>query len=280
MSSENNNHIHTYFSAKSSSKAAQLFIKPRPGVQDDEQTSKIREQIKEEGESYELLLKLGDALRFQLRYAEGVETYSEAIALDTFRFEAYEGRGTCYMKTMRFKEALADHLHFALNTEPALYPYYRVGLCHYYNNSYDKASEYLKKAEKFALDENFGEMIIACCFWKCMCLLKQGNLKEAEMVAKGFAPDTKVGHHTSYRRAVFVISGRFSLDEQLNELENEPDDLEYSTAMYGLLVYMKATGVDTQILKKYCGNMLERDRFWACFGYIAALNDKFSKWLP
>ena len=280
MSSENNNHIHIYFSAKSSPKTAQLFIKPRPGVQDNEQTAKIRKQIATEGESYELYIKLGDALRFQLRYAEGIEAYSEAIALEPFRFEAYEGRGTCYMKTMRFKEALTDHLHFALNTEPALYPFYRVGLCYYYNNAYDKATAYFKKAEKFAIDEDFGEMIIACCFWECMCLLKQGKISEAQYKAKSFPPDTEVGHHTSYRRAVFVLSGRFSLSEQLGELENEQDELEYSTAMYGLLVYMNAIGTDSQILKEYRNKMLERDRFWACFGYIAALNDKFSKWLP
>ncbi len=280
MNPEKQEHIHIYFSQHSAAKSTQLFVKTRPGVSDDAQTSRIRELLKAEPENYELLMKLGDSLRFQLRYTEAIEAYTDAIISNPQRFEAYEGRGTSYMKSMRFKEALADHLTYISHIPPQLYPLYRVGLCYYYNNLYEKALTYFEQAEKFALEEDFGEMIVATCFWKAMCLLKMGRLDDARDVARGFEPKTQVGHHTSYRRAVFVLSGRYSLSEELAALEGEPDSLEYSTAMYGLLVYMKEAGYDSETLKKYRSKMLERDRFWACFGYIAALNDRFNKYLP
>ena len=215
-----------------------------------------------DGESY---LKLGEALGRQLRYREAIEAYDKAISLMPNELRAFRGRAARYLSTLQPEKAKADFIHCLELSGDKLDCTYRIGLCDYYSGNYSDSVARFEEAMPLCDDE----MGIAVIYWHTLGSFRS-NLSPC--LLKNYHVGMEVGHHTAYEKAVKLFAGGITADELLNQLETEPDDMEYVIILYGICVYLqnKEEKRKAQSLMK---KLLSRDGFWLCFSYLAAWND-------
>lgn len=226
-------------------------------IEDTVEIQKLRKD-----KTYRGFLDLAKALRFQLRYRDAIEVCSEAIKLKPEEKEAYRQRAGAYLTTLQIKKARKDFQLCRELGQDRLDVSYRLALCFYLQEEYEKAMEELEKAWELCDDE----MGIAVIFWHTLSAWKLR--KRPELFLKYYRTDMEVGHHTAYAFLIEALLKERSLQIAEKGLENT-EDLDYSIMGYGLYVYYRFLGMD-KAAQGLLREIIKRDRFWISYGYLAA----------
>lgn len=246
---------------------SQLTSKPCE-VADSDQVKTARLAAK----NYEGYVLLGDALSKQLRYREAAEAYSEALQIRPNELPALRLRAGRYLSTLQWDKARADLTRCLELGADRLDITYRLGLCAYLRQNYGEAMNFFEKCLPLCSDE----MGIAVIYWHTLSAYRCG----AETVLLGkYHTGMDIGHHTAYEKAMGICAGVSRAEDALEELENEPDDLEYVIVLYGVCGYLMHSGGREQSAE-LMENLLSRDGFWPCYAYLAAWNDGQRKGAP
>ena len=222
-------------------------------------------------QTYENLLKLADALCWQLRFREAINVLTQAVALEPERTEAYRKRGPKYLDTLQFEQALADYTRCEQVDGVSVESRYRIGMAHYMMRNYEQAIAAFSNS--LAIVPQDDDMYIADVYWLVLSQLRAGKPADAqEALVQHYRPDMYVGHHTAYEKALRVAAGLAQPDDMIAELEPKPEDLQYVMAAYGICVWLESRGEigKAAALRK---KLLARDSFWFCFSFLAAYND-------
>lgn len=218
-------------------------------------------EAREIGFSTDGFLALGKALSRQLRYREAVQAYSDALTLDPENKMALRLRAGRYLTTMQSEQAIADFERCISLGAEKLDCFYRIGLAHYYAGRYEQAAEIFRQCMPLCDDE----MGIAVIYWHTLSSCRAGI--ELSLLRQ-YHPGMEVGHHTAYERAMRTWAGEESWHSVLEDIEKEPDDMEYCIVLYALLYHPNCTAK-----KDLHAKLLRRNGFWPCFSYLAAWMD-------
>ncbi len=214
---------------------------------------------------YDGLMALGGALSRQLRYREAAAVYSAALALCPDRLEPLRLRAGRLLSLLEWESAQSDLLRcLTLGGDPTDLTY-RLGLSCYYGGAYDQAMVWLARC--FAICDD--EMGIGVIYWHT---LSAWRANAAPHLLERYHPGMAVGHHTAYEKAVRVWTEHETCHGLLSALEDEPDDMEYVIALYGICRYLFHSGRAREA-SPLLTRLLTRDAFWPCFSYLAAWND-------
>lgn len=249
-----------YFDDIHESKESQLGNAPVT-VKDTDEIKALRAQP----ETEETLVKLEQALYKQLRFKECIEILTKLITLCPDSEEYIRKRAGRHLSILRHDKAIWDFLTCLTRGGDKLDIYYRMGLCRFFEGNYESALALFEDAFHLADDE----MGIAAMYWHTLACAKSGGYK---ILLMRYAPDMQTGHHTAYDLAMSVWAGHTTPEDALLKLANEPDDMEYDIAAYGIAYYFKTHG-DEEKYSQLMQNILFRDDLWNCFAYLAAYND-------
>ena len=216
-------------------------------------------------ETEETLAKLEQALYKQLRFKECIEILTKLMALCPDNEEYIRKRAGRYLSILRHDKAIWDFLTCLSRGGDKLDIYYRMGLCRFFEGNCESALALFEDAFNLADDE----MGIAAMYWHTLACAKSGHFK---ILLMRYSPDMQTGHHTAYDLAMSVWAGYTTPEDALLKLADEPDDMEYDIAAYGIAYYLKING-DTERYNRLMQNILSRDDLWNCFAYLAAYND-------
>ena len=215
---------------------------------------------------YEELMELAYELSWQLRYRDAIKIYDWAVLLRPGEHEARRLRGARYLSTLQPEKALPDlRKAVELGADPGDTGY-SIGLCYYFMGDYAAAMEEFEEVYPLFT----AEMGVATMFWHTAAAIRSG--KEPTLM-KLYREDMDVGHHTSYRFAIRLLSGLMTPEEALTLMEQEEEDLEYAMMAYGTLLYCEREG-DFEKAKELRERILRRDSFWIGYAYLAAWNDR------
>ena len=215
---------------------------------------------------YDELMELAYELGWQLRYRDAIKVYDWAILLRPHEHEARRKRGGRYLSTLQPEKALPD-LEKAIELgADAGDTGYSIGLCYYFMGDY--AAAMAKFEEIYPLFT--AEMGIAAMYWHTAAAIRSG--KEPTLM-KLYREDMDVGHHTSYRFSMRLLSGLMTIEEALTLMEEEEEDLEYAMMAYGVLLYYERAG-EMEKAKEIRERILRRDSFWIGYAFLAAWNDR------
>lgn len=227
------------------------------GIKDTFEIQKLRED-----KTYQGFLDLAKALRFQLRYRDAIGVCSEAIKLKQEEKEAYRQRAGAYLTTLQIENAREDFKRCRELGQDRLDVSYRLALCFYLQEEYEKAMEELEQTWKLCDDE----MGIAVIFWHTLSAWKRR--KKPALFLKYYRTDMKIGHHTAYAFLIETVMKERNLEVAEKRLENA-GDLDFSIIGYGLYVYYQFLGMQEKA-QTLLRAIIERDRFWISYGYLAA----------
>ena len=208
---------------------------------------------------------LGNALTKQLKYRKAANAYSLALELSPDNVDTLRLRAGRYISTLQCELAISDLERCLTLGGDELDIRYRLGLCRYFMGQYEEAMDQLDLCMPLCDDE----MGIAVIYWhtlsayRCRC--------EATLL-RHYHKNMAVGHHTAYEKAVGVCSGLGRAEELANTLDNEPEDMEYVIAAYGLGMFLKHSGEAEKGIRML-GDIISRDGFWPCYSYLAAWQD-------
>ena len=224
-------------------------------------------------QTYENILKLADALCWQLRFREAIDALTQAVKLEPERMEAYRKRGPKYLDTLQFERALADYTRCEQADGVSIESRYRIGMAQYMLQNYDAATAAF--AGSLAIAPQDDDMYIADVYWLVLSQLRAGQADEAQKTfQQHYRPDMYVGHHTAYEKAMRVAAAGFApMEDMLAELDAEEDDLQFAMTAYGLCVLLEAHS-ETEKADALRQKLLVRDGFWFCFSYLAAYSDR------
>ena len=223
-------------------------------------------------QTYENLLELADALCWQLRFREAIDTLTQAVKLEPERMEAYRKRGPKYLDTLQFENALGDYMRCEQTDGVSVMSRYRIGMAHYLTGKYDGAIHAF--ADSLAIAPQDDDMYIADVYWLVLSQLRAGKADAAQKtLQQHYRTDMYVGHHTAYEKAMRVAAGFAPMEDMLAELDTEEDDLQFAMTTYGLCVLLEAHG-ETEKAAALRKELLARDGFWFCFSYLAAYSER------
>lgn len=208
---------------------------------------------------------LENALKNQLRFKECIELLTKLIEINPENTEYKRKRAGRYLSTLQCDKAVWDFFDCLAHGGDKLDIYYRIGLCRFFQESYESALAMFEDAYRLADDE----MGIAAMYWHTLACARVGAYP---ILLSYYSPDMKTGHHTAYDLAMSVWANRRTAEEALKTIENEKEDMEYVISAYGIALYMKEKGRQEEY-KNLMNEILNRDGFWHCFSYLAAFND-------
>ena len=250
---------HNVFSEVHASARSQMLDLPC-GLEDDEKLTKLREDT-----SYEGLKALASELCYRLRYREAIEIYYEMERQRPDDLYPVRQRAAKHINTLQPFKAIDDFTKSRKLGAKEDDITYRIGISYYLAGDWEMAMA----EEKACLPLVDGEMGRAAIYWYSLAALKAG---EVPWLIRYYSEDMYVGHHTSYRAGVRLISGLVDIGEYLEWIEEEPEDLEYAMKAYAACVVLESRGrlAERDALLK---RIVARDSFWIGYGYIAAFSD-------
>lgn len=233
-------------------------------IEDTVEVQKLRED-----KTYEGFLNLAKEFRFQLRYRDAIEACSEAMKQKPEGKEAYRQRAGAYLTTLQIEKARKDFQRCRELGQDRLDVSYRLALCFYLQEEYEKAMEELEQIWELCDDE----MGIAVIFWHTLSAWKLR--KRPELFLKYYRTDMEVGHHTAYAFLIEALLKEGSLQMAEKGLESA-EDLDFSMIGYGLYVYYQFLGMKekAQMLLR---EIIKKDRFWISYGYLAAWQESIKQ---
>lgn len=215
---------------------------------------------------YDGCVKLGKALSKQLRYREAAGAYSMALDWRPDDLGALRLRAGRYLSTLQCGKAQADLERCLALGADELDITYRLGLCAYFLRDYSCAMAHFESCMPLCDDE----MGIAVIYWHTLCAYRLGV---DPALLRRYHVGMEVGHHTAYEIAMSVCTGAKGVDEALAALDNQPEDLEYVIALYGICLFLGHSGEKAKAAAQM-QRLLARDGFWPCYAYLAAWGDQ------
>ena len=227
-----NSNEHEYFSKTHASMESQLFGSP-VSISDSNDIKLLIGLTAADPLNFELRIRLGDALCWQLRYLEAVNQYSAAIALSPKSFAGYYKRAQRYLCLQQFHKALADY-RICDEAEPDRFDLkYKIGLLWYFLEEYKTAIEYFGTAEQLCPD---AEMLVAVVYWRHLARIRIGKTSDHQAETDLFKiyPGLDTGHHAAYNTAVELFQEEITLEEAAQILEKTDNDMDYVTILYAV----------------------------------------------
>lgn len=217
-----------------------------------------------ESDDYDSLVSYGNKLAQQYRFKEAIDAYRKAELIKNTDPMLYVRIGGSYLTLFSFDDAINCYeksISLGLNLKNVSYS---IGIFHYLQKNYTKASEYFTKA----LPSN-DEMTIAVIYWNALSCMR-ADLTDS--LLQTYNKDMKVGHHKSYEIAVQVILSILNVDDAISQIENNSNDLDYVVSMYGIAAYCESVGEYEKSVSLY-NKLLTKKSVWPCVSYLAAYND-------
>ncbi len=168
-------------------------------VPDDEGTANARKKY-EENPSYDNVMRLGDALSFQMRYREALECYKEAVKLRPASYIAHRKCAVRYLSTLQLNKAEEAFMWCDERATDKSDTRYMLGCCAYYKYEYLKALKLFKECMTLFSD---GDMLVASVYWAIACSVQLG-LKADDLVSE--IDGIEIGHHEGYLKAVQLFT--------------------------------------------------------------------------
>lgn len=249
-----------YFSDIHADAASQLDGRPH-NLTDSPEISALRHS-----ESYDDLLSLADALKFQLRYREAIRVYTKAIMLRPEELAPLRKRAGLFLSTLSPDEALSDFKACLRAGGDKTDILYRLGICHYLKREYPNAMAVFEECLPLCNDE----MAVAAIYWHTLSAWRCGA--DPLLLTEHYHSGMDVGHHTAYNFSMSMAYGYTDFFQALSHIEDEKDDLEYSIKAYCMYIYLLKLGKNAES-ERLLEEILARDSFWISFAYIAAWND-------
>lgn len=221
-----------------------------------------------ESDDYESRVKLGNLLSGQYRFREAVAAYLSAERIRADDPMLYIRLGGAYLTLRHFgeaKKAYRKSLSLGGSRESVAFP---MGVWHYLQGDYQEASDNFTKVLPCG-----DEMGIAVLYWNALCCMR-GDL--TDKLIGTYHDDMQVGHHTPYRAAVEVITGKMDAHEILWLAEQDKNDLNAVIVMYGIAVYFEYCN-KTEEAENVKNLIIRRESVWPCISYLAAWNDRYMK---
>lgn len=233
------------------------------------EVKKIEDKIKEDPENPDLWMAKGLELSKQMLFREAIEAYSIGLSYNPFHALLYRHRGHRYISVMRFHEAALD-LEISSRLDKKNWDtWYHLGLAYYLLKDFERAEEAYKRCLDLTDSE---DLMVAIVDWYWMTLMRLGKKQEADNLLGLVSEDTDPGENISYKKRVLMYKG-LSKPENLIEYEGADfPDLELATQGYGVANYYYLMGKKEKAIELY-KKIIEHDKVWSAFGYLAALVD-------
>lgn len=229
----------------------------------------IEVKLEDDPENPELWMEKGLQLSKQMLFREAVESYSMGLSYAPFHALLYRHRGHRLISTMRFHEAALD-FELSSRLDPKNWDtWYHLGLAYYLLKDFARA----ESAYKRCLDlTNSEDLLVAIVDWYWMTLMRLGKKDEADKMLDLVTEDTDPGENISYKKRVLMYKGIIEPEELIEFEGADFPDLEMATQGYGLANYYYLMGKKTEAKELY-EKILEHDKVWSAFGYLAAIVD-------
>lgn len=246
------------------------FHGARMRVPDTDEVSECRRILGDNPDSAEALLRLGDALAFQMRYREALIYYEKAAAVAPDNYEARRKCAVRYMSTMQIDKAEREFLWCRGRAEDMLDIEYRLALCDYYKGDFLKAREGFLECYPLAVGND--EMYIAVIYWHILCQVKLG---EGVMPALAhFSEGLDAGHHIGYMQTARLFAGGDPKSARVGvEGHGELAESIYLYGLYHYYIYNKDNAAAEKALKE----MLELNTYFSSFAYLGAFSEIMRK---
>jgi len=259
-------HTHTYFSEIHASKASQFFG-DECHVTDTEEMKKLRSQLENSPDDFDLLIQLADKLNFQLRYRESLALYERAVVLRPDDVTARRGRAARFLTTLQTQKAYDDYVACRKMDPKAVDIACRVGISAYILEKDKTAAEVLAWGVAHSAEDP--ETQVAAAYWLAMAEIRQnagaGAWREFDFTAE-------IGHHTGYRSGLLVLCGRESAEATYEEVKKSEDSLNGCIVLYALAIWYKKNGNDVRY-KELLQEIIAWDDFWPGFAYLVAWSE-------
>ena len=253
------NHTHPKLSNIRSNVYIEMFNKEEK-TKDDDVVLAIKNEINEKGKSIDLLLKLAQALCLQFRYKDALKVCDEVLLLDKTNFKARRIKAIRYMTTGQIDKSLDLFKELEKESDDKLDISYRIALCYFYKNEYEKAKELFYNS--FSLCHENNEMYIAILYWY---IISKMCLKEDISSALKMYYQMDVGHHIGYDYFIRVFNGEdYKEYEELSKVDN----LTRLIYLVGLYYYFEYKGEYTKA-NEYFSKALKCDEYWSSFSGLA-----------
>lgn len=214
----------------------------------------------ESGEDY---LALGSALSRQRRLREAVSAYSEAIRLLPGDQRSFRAWAVQYLRILQPALARTDFLRCGELGGSLPDIWYHVGICDYLLGEHDLAVGRFQAALPLCGEE----MRTPVIYWHTLSCCRSG--RRLGLLGQYSGP---AGRSTAYDQALQLFQGAWDDEALLAALGDERDDEAYVTALYGCCVYWQRH-LRQKKVRLWMPRLLERDREWTAFPYLAAWND-------
>lgn len=232
-------------------------------VEDTEEIFWLRES-----DDYQSRFRLGSAFAVQYRFREAVSAFQSALHIRQDDWKLWYSLAGAELTLRRFQEAEDSYrrcLSLGAEEKTVAFP---LGIAAYLQKDYRTAAQWFEACLPCG-----DEMMIAVLYWHSLACCRAGV---EPFLLKHYRRDMQVGHHTAYQLAVSVFCGETDWTQAALRLENEPNDLDHSIAMYGLCVYLETAGrLDDS--RQFMERLLRRDGAWPCVSYLAAWNDCYGE---
>lgn len=234
-------------------------------VPDDERTKNARANLALNPDDFNLVVALGDALAFQMRYNEAIECFEKACAMRPDDYAVRRKRAGRYLTTLNLDKAEKEFAWCLEKAQDKLDPLYMSGCCKYYQGEYEKAKSVFDECVELARDN--GDMYVASLFWAIACDVQLGK-SVADDIAK-FHGDIQIGHHTGYLQTLKLFAGA-----PLAECDNIPkeDELQLCIFTYGVHLYYKHEK-NAFLADAFLAGTLKLDTYFSAFAYLGAYTE-------
>ncbi len=238
----------------------------------------------------ENIIWLGSAKASLWAYHEAIETYSEGLRKFPDNYRLLRHRAHRYVSTRQFDKAIADFERAAAlikgvpDHQEVVGPFtgelqtvsnhwniwYHMGLAYYLKGDYENALRCYRENTRFV----YGfDGLVANSDWMYMTLRRLGRNDEAQKVLAPVYKGMNVLEDTYYLRRLLMYKGELSLEYMLQPVDYGDSDtlrsLFQATQTYGVANWYLYND-QPQKGKALLRQLVDKNPFWAAFGYIAA----------
>lgn len=234
-------------------------------VPDDENTQNARRRLAENPDDFDLVVALGDALAFQMRYHEALECFERATQMRPDDYKTRRKRAGRYLSTLNLDKAEVEFEWCIAHADEKLDPLYMLACCNYCKGEYQKAKTMFDECLTLARDN--GDMYVASLFWTIACSVQLE--KDVSGDLEKFFGDVQIGHHTGYLQTLKLFAGA-----PLAECDNIPkeDELQLCIFTYGVHLYYKHKQ-NALLADAFLAGTLKLDTYFSAFAYLGAYTE-------
>ena len=234
-------------------------------VPDDENTKNARRRLAKNPDDFDLVVALGDALAFQMRYHEALECFERATQMRPDDYKTRRKRAGRYLSTLNLDKAEVEFEWCVAHADEKLDPLYMLACCNYCKGEYQKAKTAFDECIDLAKDN--GDMYVAALYWAVACAVQTGQDISDDMAKFSF--DIQIGHHTGYLQSLKLFAGK-----KFAECDTIPkeDELQLCIFTYGVHLFYKHKQ-NAPLADAFLADTLKLDTYFSAFAYLGAYTE-------